>query len=155
MKVFYSCYGGAHTSVIAAAIHLGILPTDTLPTCKMLMEVPHYDVRRAQEIGLATFMGIDEFGNEIYVVGMGPKREACAAYVYDLVTAAIGSCYGALQIVNSIALINNYVRIGGFISKQLLLSKIGKPLTAYGIQRNYFDYVALVKSVKENLSYYP
>ncbi|HPZ72110.1 MAG TPA: DUF3189 family protein, partial [Peptococcaceae bacterium] len=26
MKIIYNCYGGAHSSVTAAALHLGLLP---------------------------------------------------------------------------------------------------------------------------------
>jgi hypothetical protein len=31
MKIIYHCYGGTHSSVIAAAIHLGLLPEDRVP----------------------------------------------------------------------------------------------------------------------------
>ncbi|MGB3963216.1 MAG: DUF3189 family protein, partial [Tepidanaerobacteraceae bacterium] len=34
MKIFYCCYGSAHSSVVAASIHLGLLPSDRVPTSR-------------------------------------------------------------------------------------------------------------------------
>ena len=43
MKIIYSCYGGTHSSPIAAAIHLGRLPDDRIPSPEELMKTDYYD----------------------------------------------------------------------------------------------------------------
>ena len=43
MKIIYHCYGGSHSSVIAAALHLGLLAKDRIPNETELMAIPYFD----------------------------------------------------------------------------------------------------------------
>lgn len=69
MKIIYNCYGGAHSSVTAAALHLGLLPEARPATAKELLSLPYYDAQVGKDHGRIRFMGFDEWGNEVYVVG--------------------------------------------------------------------------------------
>jgi hypothetical protein len=40
MKIIYCCYGGSHSSVTAAAIHLDMLPLTRKPTSAELLSIP-------------------------------------------------------------------------------------------------------------------
>ena len=40
VKIIYSCYGGAHSSIIASAIHMGYLPTDRIPSVEEILSTP-------------------------------------------------------------------------------------------------------------------
>ena len=74
MKIIYCCYGSAHSSVIAAAIHLRKLPWDRLPTLAELVKQERFDRTENREIGTPFFMGRDGEGNEIYALGLGPDK---------------------------------------------------------------------------------
>lgn len=148
MKIIYSCYGGAHTSIVAAAIHMGILPIHRIPSYQEIVQVPFYDATETKDIGQPIFMGIDQRGNQVFVMGMGSNRGACASLLYDYVNLVHPSYQRKILIVNSIALINLPIRIGGFLSRKLRLITIGKPLTVFGIIKKYESFVLLVNNVK-------
>ncbi|SCX87623.1 DUF3189 family protein [Alkaliphilus peptidifermentans] len=148
MKIIYSCYGGAHTSIVAAGIHLGLLPTKRVPKVREIMAIPYYDYTSSKCIGIPIYMGKDKDNHDIYVVGMGSARRELTQLVYDYVYHHNRYSIKEVLVVNSIALINLPVRIGGFISKKINIIAIGKPITAYGIQKNYMLFVDLVKNVK-------
>ena len=43
MHIIYHCVGGAHSSVIASAIHLGMLPKTRVATNSEILSIPYYD----------------------------------------------------------------------------------------------------------------
>ena len=43
MKIIYHCFGGSHSSVSAAALHLGLLDRQRTPTEEELVRIPYYD----------------------------------------------------------------------------------------------------------------
>ena len=43
MIIIYRCYGGTHSSVMAASIHLELLPGDRKPAGKELLALPYFD----------------------------------------------------------------------------------------------------------------
>ncbi len=149
MKIIYSCYGGAHTSIVAAAIHMGLLPEDRIPSFNKIATVPFYDKTNTKSIGTPIYLGTDLVGNEVYVMGMGAYRKEGSELVYQFVNELYGRCKGEVLIVNSIALINLPIRIGGFLSRKINMVAIGKPITIFGIQNKYYSFVELVKNVKK------
>ncbi len=153
MKIIYSCYGGAHTSIVASAIHLGILSDQRVPSNHDIMKIPYYDATESKNIGSPLFMGIDQGGNEIYVLGMGPSRRSCTSLIYDFSNLMAPGEPKRVLIVNSIALINLPIRIGGFLSRRVKLVSLGKPLTAAGIRKKYMAFVSLVNNVKDAINH--
>jgi hypothetical protein len=69
MKIIYHCFGGSHSSVTAAALHLGMLDKTRIPTREQLMDVPYYDKTSDEDFGSIRYMGTDEFGHDVYVLG--------------------------------------------------------------------------------------
>ncbi|SHM07481.1 Protein of unknown function [Caldanaerovirga acetigignens] len=150
MKIFYCCYGSAHSSVVAAAIHLGWLPEDRVPQVQEIENLPHYDKTDSFEIGTPFFMGKDKKGVDVYIIGMTGQRQ--------LVKNAILSFLRHNEIetkdiffIDTIPLVNLKTKIGGILSRRIGLVTIGRPLTVKGIQEKYFEFVKLVNGVKKSL----
>jgi hypothetical protein len=150
MKIFYHCYAGAHSSVVASALHCGKLPLERIPSLTEITAVPYYDQTTPDMIGTPFFMGHDEFGNDVYFIGM--RRRS------DIVMRAIYSFYDLYQLpihqtrfVDALHVINLSTKIGGGLSRRLGCVGIGRSLSAWGIQRCYPGFIDLVQSVKQNL----
>lgn len=148
MRIFYYCYGSAHSSVVAASIHLGFLPADRVPRPDEFRKLPHYDRTNSFEIGTPFFMGKDEYGSEIFIIGMTSQRELVKkAIVSFLKHSGVNTC--DLMMVDTLRNVNLKTKIGGFMSRRLGLVKLGRPLTIQGIREKYFEFVQLVDSVKK------
>lgn len=147
MKFLYYCYGGSHSSVTAAAIHLGFLPADRVPSAEELMAVPYFDGQIKSDHGTFKFMGFDDRGNEIYVIGV--EKSGClfekmirgAADIFDVEEKEF-------KVVNSLKYVNNLMRLGGFLSRRAGMVAIGRPIVIKGTQVAYWDFVKLVDEVK-------
>ncbi len=139
-KVFYHCFGSAHTSVTAANIHLGRLPSNRRPSVAEVMAAPEFDRARHSDIGTVIFMGTDGDGKDVYVVGLG-HYEGTIREVLDGVMQALRLPAGRTFFVNAINGSGIFVRAGGYLSRRLGLVQVGRPLAAYGIIKNYSLYV--------------
>lgn len=150
MKVFYTCYGSAHSSVVAAAIHLGYLPKERVPPATEFLHLPYYDRNPSKVIGTPFFMGADPQGNEVYIMGLGAEK----ALIRRIVKNFLEICgYPASQVLfvdalNGIPLIT---KIGGILSRSLGWVAFGRRLTIYGLQKHYFHLVSLVECTQEYL----
>lgn len=151
MKIVYYCYGGSHSSVTAAAIHLGILPASRIPEPQEFMAVPYYDSQVKDEHGQYRLMGTDEKGNEIFIIGasnLDPIFETIVENtleVFDLPK-------DEFLLVNSLKSVNNLMRVGGYLSRHLGLVTIGRPIVIKGTQAAYWDLVKMVDQVKKDVS---
>jgi len=153
MKLFYHCFGGAHTSITCAAIHLGYLPMDRIPNFKEFISVPYYDKMEDKNRGTPLYIGRDELGIDIYAIGL---RNAC-----HIMIPAIKSYLNVNNIpskdilfVESLVKLHPITGVGGFLSRKLNLVSIGRPLTIWGIRRRYSVFVEIVSGVKESLLRY-
>jgi hypothetical protein len=150
MKLFYCCYGGAHTSVTCASIHLNYLPDDRIPKSEEFRSVPFYDKMDNHKLGTPVYMGTDEMGWDIYIIGMkNMKHLVIPAMKSYLNTCGINQKNFVL--VNALVELHPVTSIGGVTSRKLGLETIGRPMTIWGIRRSYTKFVDLVGSVKENL----
>lgn len=150
MKVFYYCYGSAHSSVVAAAIHLGYLPTDRVPSDIEFINLPYYDKTKSSEIGTPFFMGYDNCRNEIFIIGMGRERNLVRKTIISFLKHNKKDI-GDILMVNTLRNVNIKTKIGGFLSRGLGLVPLGRPLTIRGIQEKYLDFVDMVDGVKVKL----
>lgn len=151
VKLFYHCYGGAHTSVTCAAIHLGFLPLDRIPAPNEFLSVAHYDRMENKDLGTPQYFGRDELGIDIYIIGF---KNVC-----NMMIPTIKSYLNANNIpskdvlfVEALVKLHPITAIGGFSSRKLHMVSLGHPLTVWGIRRSYPIFVELVSKVKENLS---
>jgi hypothetical protein len=145
LKIVYYCYGSAHSSVIAAAIHLKKLPWDRIPTLAEVEIQERFDRTENWEIGTPFFMGTDREGNEVYTLGLGPDRIMIRRIIASLIKIWN---YPAREIllVDTLVCIHCLTRIGGFLSRKLGLVTIGRPLAALGIRLSYNRLLELVQA---------
>ena len=147
MKIVYHCYGGAHASPTAAAIHLGILPADRRPTFAELLQVPRFDSIRGWEHGKLFLAGVDHAGNEVYTMG----RRNSAALVVKLIKEFTRLCGGnpdEYYFVNCVQLLNPFMVTGGYSSRALGWVGFGRPIVTFG---TILSFPILVKIVQRTI----
>lgn len=145
--VFYHCYGSAHASVVAAGIHLGLLPSDARPEPAAIAALPHYDRTTVDLIGTPFRIGVDERGRVVCIVGMVRGMRVIRRAVRCLLHAC-GLPQDRLLFVDCLPLVNLRMRIGGFLSRQLGLIRLGRPLTISGVLANYDRFCRAVARVR-------
>lgn len=150
MKLFYYCYGGAHTSVTCASIHLEYLPKNRLPMPREFLSVPFYDKMDNSKLGTPMYVGRDRLGWDIYIMGLKNSKALSIPALRSFLNA-----FGVLQhrvlFVNALAELHPITAIGGFTSRKLGGVLIGRPMTIWGIRRSYSTLVDLVERVQQNL----
>ena len=147
MHVIYYCYGSAHSSVASAAIHLGRLPSDRVPTQEEMLQLTDFDQVESWQIGTLFFKGHDEFDNPVYTLGLGPEQAVAKQALLSFLDQ-LGLDTGNLFLNHALPHINRYAKVGGALSRRYGLVKWGRPLSAYGIRRDYFKLVEFVQGVK-------
>lgn len=151
MKVVYDDFGGAHSTQVAAAMHLGHLPVDKVASAEQLMKLPMFDRITKEHHGFLIFMGKDDQGHEIYICGRGAGHkivERAVASAYQLV----GGADISLRFINTLPCVNWWMRIGGYLSRSLGWIWLGRPLVIFGTQRAYMQLAKVVAQVKDYLT---
>jgi hypothetical protein len=70
MKIIYYDSTGQYLAVIAAAIHLNMLTTkEEVPSWTEFSKLPYFNANYKVELGKIIFVGTDQSGNEIYILG--------------------------------------------------------------------------------------
>ncbi len=150
MKIIYHCYGGAHSSVTAAALHLGYLPEDRIPDYNEIIHLPLFDKQSQNDHGKFFLMGIDNEGNEVYVVGCRGLGDTLDSIIRSIESIS-GINKNETVLVNTLSAVNFEMRVGGFTSRKLKIVFLGRPLVLYGTRKNYTKFLKLVKDTKENI----
>ena len=150
-KIFtYNCYGGSHSSVTAAAIHLGLLPNTRIPTAEEFLSVPYYDAQVSRDHGRLRFMGFDETGSPVYVAS---KRNMGASYEKTMraIWGAVDGDQGKIALIDTMPYVNIFLMIGGFLSRRWGWNRLGRAIILFGTRRSYLKFVHLVGLVKSGL----
>lgn len=147
VRIIYCCYGGTHSSPIAAAIHLGKLGSQQVPTTAEISAVELFDQVQSTQRGQVMFMGEDQWGNQIYVCGRGRDKRGIEQAIKSGVLLA-GGILDGLEFVDTLPAVNWMMRIGGFISRRLGLVRIGRPLVTRGTQKAFFNLARIVSDTK-------
>lgn len=150
MNIIYHCYGSAHSSVIAAAIHLGKLPDSRVPKVKEIMALPDFDRSNDRYLGSLFYKGKDEKGFHVYTLGLGGQAAAALQTVKSML-ALTGAPPDSFHFAGALHCITFMTKVGGAMSRRYGLRGIGRPIAAWGITRSYPTLVALVKQVKLQL----
>ncbi|HWQ74341.1 MAG TPA: DUF3189 family protein [Syntrophomonas sp.] len=146
MKVIYHCFGGSHSSVTVAALHLGLLPQDRLPTSQELMAIPYYDKTNDEDFGSIHYMGRDEKGNEIYI--LGKKRLGNRfSHVLEGIAEMLGK-ENEILTVNVLTKVNISMKLGGFTSRRIRMPFPGRSLVIRGTQHAFASLVNLAEVTK-------
>jgi len=150
MKIIYHCYGGAHSSVTAASIHLGLLPMDYIPDRHMFWRIPLYDRQDVDEHGHIFFMGVDEYGNEVYLTARR-SWPVVLEKVFEGLAGIFNIPKEDYLFVNVMEKVNLTMKFGGFISRRWGFIKLGRPIVTLGTQAAYFRVVELVREIKSRV----
>ncbi|CFX21207.1 Protein of unknown function DUF3189 [Syntrophomonas zehnderi OL-4] len=146
MKIIYHCYGGSHSSVTAAALHLGWLDKDKLPNYEELMALPYYDKTNDSDFGSIRFMGRDDMENEIYVLG---KKSLGNRFNHILMgVAKIINQEDQLVVVNVMKHVNWSMKIGGFTSRRINIPLLGRPVVIWGTRKAFEHMTRLVEATR-------
>lgn len=147
LKVIYHCYGAAHSSVTAAAIHLNLLPRSRKPSVSELLSAPRYDHTRTAELGTPFFMGKDRWDNDVHILGRGGGARVAGNLLYSL-----AEMYGCpttdLLLINALPHLSATTTIGGTLSRGLGIIWPGRALTVAGIRMCYFKFVKMVEETE-------
>ncbi|MGI9952869.1 DUF3189 family protein [Moorellaceae bacterium AZ2] len=136
MKIIYHCFGGTHSSIVAAALHLGWMRPDRLPAPEELQSLPYFDRRPEGREGQILFLGRDQHNNEVYVVGKRGMGETFENLLCDLMQE-LDLPREELLLLNTSPLVNWPMAVGGFLSRRLGLSLLGRPLVIWGVRRTF------------------
>jgi hypothetical protein len=148
-KIIYHCFGGAHSSVVAAAIHLGQLRTDKLPGNDDLMSLTLFDRQTKDGHGMLHFLGFDELGKQVYCLGCRN-----AGTTVEQVLLQVAEMFGVreeLFFVDTLHCVTFKMRIGGYLSRRWQLIRLGRPLVLAGTKEAFPALVKLVEKVKNEV----
>lgn len=151
MVIIYCCYGGTHSSPIAAAVHLGQLDRNQVPTKADILAIPYYDQLDALDRGIVRLVGEDENGNSVYICGRGKEKRGIEQAIISGIKLAGGN-WEQVIFINSLVAVNLLMRIGGFLSRKLKLVGIGRPLVVLGTQKAFPNLVKIVEKAKASLT---
>lgn len=130
--VVYHCFGGAHTSVVAAAIHLGLLPTR--PSWHEVAAFPLFDRTPTRDRGWPLYLGTDERGRRVYAMGRGRDGRSTALVLDGLLRAL--HLDGRLVNHDTLVCAGPLTKLGGYLSRRLGLVRPGRTLAAVGVTRD-------------------
>ncbi len=145
MKIVYHCFGGAHASPTAAAIHLGLLPQDRIPRLKEFREIPYFDSATCISHGNLTKVGWDRLGNEVYILGRRNSPDFVIKVIKEFLRLR-GDNPEDYLFVSCVQLLNPFMVTGGFSSRAMGWVGFGRPLVTFG---TILSYPALVKIVRK------
>jgi hypothetical protein len=148
MIVIYHDIGGAHSSAVAANIHVNKLPMDKIPDKAEVLNLPTFDKITKQDYGRLLYIGTDEFGAKVYTLSRQYKPDLVIPALSDMYNLLNGSLEG-LFFADTSPTVNNLMKIGGFSSRRLNWVSFGRPIVTRGTLDAYMNISALVRITKE------
>ncbi len=150
LHIIYHCVGGAHSSVLATAIHLNKLPMDRKPSIDDILNISYFDTMIKRDQGKIIYRGTDENGHRIYNLSRQFVPHLVIPVIEDTWKLLNGNCDN-LMIVSTLSTVNLLMRLGGFTSRRMNWIKFGRPIVAKGSLQSYFHLVDIVKDTKKRL----
>jgi hypothetical protein len=147
MKIIYHCYGGTHSSVMAASLHLGILDSEKSPSKEELLACPYFDEVKSKDSGKINFVGRDENNNEVYVMGCKGAGKIIETFAEDLMRI-MGNNHEELVMADTKPCLNILMKLGGLLSRRLYLLGIGRFFLYLGSKIAFKKIRSLVEEVK-------
>jgi hypothetical protein len=146
MIYIYYDFGGTHSSSIAAAIHLKLIPADRVPGKADVINVPMFDKLSFQDRAKIVYRGTDNEGNKVFTLGYGihKKMVFCLQNAIYMLHQQYG--FNERMVLSSTApTVPLSMTFGGFFSKVLKLVFIGRPLLIKGARKNFKKMAKLVE----------
>lgn len=136
MIVIFQCYGGTHTSVVAASIYTGRLPRGRIPSAGELAALPYFDRLDGSTLGRLHYIGPDRAGNPVFTLGSAGWGREIGSLLASLLDDDPEQTR-AVALIDCLDAITPLIRLGGFISRRLGFTFPGRPLVCRGIRRGY------------------
>jgi hypothetical protein len=149
LKVVYHCYGGAHASPTAAAIHLGIVRDDHLPSWNDFKRIPYFDQLTSNEHGKLILIGKDSRENEVYILGRRNAGQLVIRIIQEFVKLS-GGDPSEYYFVNCVQLYNPLMVTGGFSSRALGWVNLGRPIVTLG---TLLSFPIIAAKVRKTIQY--
>jgi hypothetical protein len=150
MIFIYHDFGGTHTTSMAAAIHLRLLP-DREWTDEEILEIPDFNQLKKKDAGHLFFKGTDHDGHDVYTIGKRSSKYVLPA-MKD-VSKMLLSRYdrdGKIIFSNTSPVVPPVMTAGGFFARGLGLDAIGVPLLLRGAKQCRVYLEKLVEETKRN-----
>ncbi len=147
MKIIYHCYGGTHSSVMAAALHLGIFDQEKFPSFRELLSCPYFDKVKNKDVGKIFFMGKDEKGHEVFVMGCRNAGQLVETVLKDF-SSIMNINPGEVILASTMPCLNILIRLGGLLSRSLNLVTAGRIFLLPGCMLAYSKIKKVVGEVK-------
>lgn len=152
MKIFYYCNWGVHSSLVAAGIHLGLLPRDRKPRPREILDLPGFDMVRQETWGRPLLVGTDKRGNQVYTFPVGNEEFLAPKSIRSMLDV-FKRPQDQVLLVDALKYTTPWMKVGGYLSLVLGLQNIGRWVVVREIIRNYSNLVAQVERVLEELDY--
>lgn len=146
----YNDFGGTHTTSLAAAYHLNLLPTNRVLTTEEILSTPYFNKLKKSDAGRFIFHGKDDEGNLVYTLG----RRSSKLVVPSLKNLCL-ILEEHFQIEEKIVFSNTSptvpfaMTMGGFFSRGLGIDFIGVPLLVTGAKKSCLNINKLVENTKQ------
>jgi hypothetical protein len=150
MKIVYHCYGGAHASPTAAAIHLGLFPSNRWPRYSDFKKIEHFDRMTWNDHGRLVKAGVDASGNEVYILGRRNSPKLIIGLIREFIRLT-GGDPDEYYFVNCVQRLNLFMVTGGFSSRSLGLVHFGRPIVTFGTLLSYPILAAIVRRTMEEI----
>lgn len=135
LHIIYHDEGGTHSCIIAASMHLNLLPRDQKPSKSQLLNLHNFHSLKKRQLGLILFHGKDIYDNSIYTMGR-KHAPVLIANTLKSVAAMLGLDESEILCVNT-SLKGNLYNLLGRICFQLGLTNIGNHLGVLDVLRSY------------------
>ncbi|MGA9287976.1 MAG: DUF3189 family protein [Anaerobacillus sp.] len=149
MIYIYNCYGGTHSSALAAAYHLNKLPLEQVPTKEEILTIDIFNKLTRSDMGRIIFHGEDVNGDKVYTIGRGGSKVLLPALnhlsllfhdTFDMKEPVIFS--------NTSPTVPLAMTFGGMFARGLKINFIGVPLLVIGAKQAHQNIVDLVRYTK-------
>lgn len=151
MKIVYHCYGGAHASPTAAAIHLGHFPAGRFPRFSDFKKIPHFDRMTWSEHGKLVKAGVDAAGNEVFILGRRNSPRLVIGLIREFIRLS-GGDPDEYYFVNCMQRLNLFMVTGGFSSRSLGFVAFGRPIVTIGTMISYPILAAIVRKTIDRIN---
>lgn len=118
------------------------------------MQIPRFDLTPNADIGKLFFMGEDERGDQVYIIGLGAGHRSLS-HLVDSYLQLLGMTAADYRLVNCLSCVNLPTRIGGYSSRSLGLVWFGRRVAAWGVQHSFHNYLRLVQRVQQSTAQLP
>lgn len=151
MIYIYNCYGGTHSSTLAAAYHLKKFAYDTAPSKEEILSLELFNKLTPKDMGKLFFHGIDEDRNKVFTLGRGSSKVVVPAMqsILELMNEN-GKLEEKKIFSNTSPTVPLAMTLGGLFSRRLKIDFIGVPLLIIGSKKAHHNLIIkLVQNTKD------